>query len=404
MAAAGSKVIVDDLGYLNEPFFQDGIIAQAVNDVTAAGVTYVSAAGNDQDLSYEAAFNPSGSFQNFDPNGGPDTRQGITVPSGYANTLVLQWDDPYYTTSGVTHDFDVKVYNSGGSVVASGTTNNISTQFPYEIVSWNTSGSGNVPYDIEIERKAGSGASVLKYILFSGTAATVTEFATDSSTVFGQPAAANAIAVGAVPWYSPTTIEPYSSRGDVTIYFDPAGNRLSNSEVRHKPDVVAPDGVNTTFFGSDIPQDADTFPNFFGTSAAAPHVAGVAALILDGNPHLTQQELRDVLLNTAVDLGDPGLDRVYGYGLVDAEAALLAAQALPDVTAPTAQLVSPIAVDGWHVDQLTIRFSEPLDAATAANSANYSLVWLAPTPHSALATTSRSRSIPSTTMTLGRFR
>ena len=181
----------------------------------------------------------------------------------------------------MTHDFDIRVYNGSGSLVAAGSTKNLSTQQPLEIVRWNTSGSGNVPYDIEIEEKAGSGASVLKYVLYSGTAATVAEFATNSSTIFGHPTANGAIAVGAVPWYSPSAIEPFSSWGDVTIYFDADGNRLDTPEVRHKPDVVAPDGVNTTFFGSDIPDDADSYPNFFGTSAAAPHVAGAAALVLD---------------------------------------------------------------------------------------------------------------------------
>src|SRR5262249_18984506 len=147
LAAVGCQVVVDDLGYFDQPFFQDGIVAQAVNEVTAAGVVYASAAGNDGDLSYEADFtdadaSSSTDLHDFDSGGGVDTKQRITTPAGYTNRIILQWDDPFYTTSGVTHNFDVKIYNSSGSLVASAVTNNVSTQQPYEIVSWNSTGNG----------------------------------------------------------------------------------------------------------------------------------------------------------------------------------------------------------------------------------------------------------------------
>ena len=53
LAAAGATVIADDVAYFDEPFFQDGIVAQAVDAVEAKGVAYFSAAGNDGTLSYE---------------------------------------------------------------------------------------------------------------------------------------------------------------------------------------------------------------------------------------------------------------------------------------------------------------------------------------------------------------
>jgi subtilisin family serine protease len=62
-----------------------------------------------------------------------------------------------------------------------------------------------------------------------------------------------------------------------------------------------------------------------GTSFAAPHVAGIAALVLSVNPALSRSELVDLLETTAADLGDPGPDPIYGWGLVDADAATRAA-------------------------------------------------------------------------------
>ena len=73
-------------------------------------------------------------------------------------------------------------------------------------------------------------------------------------------------------------------------------------EVRQKPNITAMDGLNTTFFTSDIAGDADTFPNFFGTSAAAPNAAAVAALVLQakGGPgSVTPAQMRTMLQNSA---------------------------------------------------------------------------------------------------------
>ncbi|OGO07557.1 MAG: hypothetical protein A2Y61_04240 [Chloroflexi bacterium RBG_13_60_13] len=75
------------------------------------------------------------------------------------------------------------------------------------------------------------------------------------------------------------------------------------------------------------PGNYTTFRYCFGagTSMAAPHVAGAAALILGANPSLTADEVKDVLTSTATDLGTPGYDPEYGYGLVDVYAAVLMA-------------------------------------------------------------------------------
>ncbi len=78
--------------------------------------------------------------------------------------------------------------------------------------------------------------------------------------------------------------------------FDSAGNRYAAPQVRQKPDVASTDGTNTTFFVGDASDDADAFPNFYGTSAAAPHAAAIAALMLEqaGGPgSLTPAQVKE---------------------------------------------------------------------------------------------------------------
>ena len=80
--------------------------------------------------------------------------------------------------------------------------------------------------------------------------------------------------------------------------FDADGNRLARPEIRRKPEISATDGGNTTFFVADTIRDDDDFPNFFGTSASAPHAAAIAALVLDrrgGGRSLSPTAMRSLL-------------------------------------------------------------------------------------------------------------
>src|SRR6185369_3932423 len=98
--------------------------------------------------------------------------------------------------------------------------------------------------------------------------------------------------------------------------------------------ITGVDGGNTTFFTTDYAGDPDAFPNFFGTSAATPAVAGIAALVLEeARRHaftLSPTALYGVLTSTAVDIHTPGYDDLTGFGRVDAVRALAAASSLPE--------------------------------------------------------------------------
>lgn len=345
-AIGRANIIVDDVIYFDEPFFQDGVIAQAVNDVVNFnGVSYFSAAGNMDSSSFEA-INPSfgadppippatgnyqlpaGNYLDFDPSAAIDTRNQITLFGGESLLLELQWDDPFYTLNGVDTDLDIFVIDSfSGQIYASSTSNNIATQTPSELLSIGFGGIGATTVDIVVRLESGPAPGRLKWVDFGSHFSSFT-YDTQSSTVYGHAAAEGAMAVAAAPYFDSHNTESFSSSGTTTILFTPTGSPLGTPDVRQTPDITGIDGTNTSFFtgdflfagGGDV--EGDGLPNFFGTSAAAPHVAAVAALVKQANPGLSPQQIYDRLTSTAIDIGTTGVDNLSGAGLVNAYAAI----------------------------------------------------------------------------------
>ncbi len=133
---------------------------------------------------------------------------------------------------------------------------------------------------------------------------------------------------------------------------------------RFKPDLSGPDGVNTTFFAIDSPLDTDTLPNFFGTSAAAPHAAAVAALLWQADPSISPAEIVALLRGTARDIEDPGRDDLSGDGLVDAYAALDALATQPTATATPVPMPGDCDGNGRvTIDELIVAVRIALDSA-----------------------------------------
>jgi subtilisin family serine protease len=172
-----------------------------------------------------------------------------------------------------------------------------------------------------------------------GAGSTIDSFATNSATIQGHPGAAGAMAIGAAFFLNTPacgavapTLEYFSSLGGDPILFDSTGKPQA-AVVRQKPDFVGPDGGNDTFLGftlasQNIPdnstiagcQNNAKFPNFFGTSAATPHIASIAALFLQANPTLTLTQLYDALSQTALPIG-AAPNYSAGWGMVQADAA-----------------------------------------------------------------------------------
>ena len=363
LADRGCNIIVDDVFYFAEPFFQDGIIAQAVDRVVDRNVSYFSAAGNSARRSYESGFRNSGqsvviggtNYGVAHDFGGGDIRQSITIPAGGQLRLALQWADPFFSVSGgagAQTDLDILVFFNGQLAFTSEAAN-IGGD-PFEYIGLNA-GTAAATVEIAIVKFAGPDPQLMKYIEFGNS--NILEYNTNGSTVVGHNNAAKTISVGAAPFYNTPqfntnitrpVVESFSSLGGTPVFITTTGvnTGIDPSKIRRNPSVVGPDGGNNTFFGADTSLDPDAFPNFFGTSAAAPHVAAVAALMQQaaGNM-LTPQNVKDALTSTALDMDDPftvgvfdtGYDFRTGYGFVRAEQAVAAVAnpCLADVTPPT---------------------------------------------------------------------
>jgi hypothetical protein len=380
LAGDGAQVIADDVAYFQEPFFQDGPVAVAVGEVVAAGVSYFSAAGNDnlidaggRDIaSWEApAFRDSGACPaslvplsaeveaeeedkgvvdpqglrpshclDFDPTAAADDSFGITVEAGEELAVDLQWAEPW---NGVGTDLDAFLLDAGGNVLQAGGApvaaldDNVGgSQRPFEFLSWENDGPAR-EVQLVVNRFGGADPRLKFALLENGRGVSETEYPESSlgdvvgPTVFGHSGAAAAIAAGAVRYDDATKPERFSGRGPVKHYFGPvtgpAPAAPTGEQVIAKPDLVATDGAANTFFGA---SQAGLW-RFYGTSAAAPHAAAVAALMRQANPGASAAQVRAALSASARPVGAFGPATV-GAGLVDAFGAVTALALPPKVT------------------------------------------------------------------------
>ena len=155
---------------------------------------------------------------------------------------------------------------------------NVTTGIPQESASV-TIGGVATTLGLVIRRVSGTGNPFMKYIAFTNGAPVAMEHPATSGTISPDAAsAAGALTVAASPFGTPTTPETFSSRGPVWRFFERQRHTAAvGRRARRSPTSPAPDGVSTSLNG--LPSSNDDFAPFFGTSAAAPAAAGIAALI-----------------------------------------------------------------------------------------------------------------------------
>jgi len=368
-------IIVDDVLYFKESPFQDWIIAQSVNAVTADGALYFSSAGNEGSVldgtagHWEGDFVDSGKSvgkfagvaHNFAGSAGNQIFEPISPASSAGVPVTLHWSDPLGASS---NDYDLYLLDGAGNVVNFSQNFQTGTQDPFEILQ--TPFFGGNSLRLAVVKFSGEARYFSLSALrgrFSDSADGLKAYNTPGVTV-GHSAARDAFSVAAAPAAKafPRPLEPgdpanpagpfpgsfsgaskaerFSSDGPRRMFYEADGTPITpgnvsstGGEVRNKPEITAADGVQTSVSG---------FSPFFGTSAAAPHAAAIAALVLSGNPGLPPADVREALLSTAVDIETPGRDNVTGAGILLADKVLAFTGASPQPLAVAQQpIVTP---------------------------------------------------------------
>ena len=368
--AANADIVVDDIGWFGVgPYDGTSFVSQNTADsLNGPGPIrgYFTAAGNQARRHYQETYVGSSTIlaagdvvpdfplppgdtwtqHEFDMTDGtehagaepaPAPHNRIVLQPGGSATIILVWDDPWGTAP---NDYDLFIREDGEVFICSGDFQGGGPDSrPVEACSWENTGPDDLELDIILGNYLGTAAPVEfdMFVLCDSCSSfgngNVLDFNTVGSSVPNQSDAggspASVISLGAVRHSTPNDIEPYSSIG-------------RTEDGRLKPDIVAPDGVCITGSGGfGQPSCQGSGNRFFGTSAAAPHAAAVAALILECDPGLSRTELYDQMVLTAIDLGDPGPDNVYGYGRLNAMAAASSCDLGPSPTpTPTATATS----------------------------------------------------------------
>jgi hypothetical protein len=283
-------VISYSIGWYNSgPGDGRGMVNDHVRRATTAGVEWVGSAGNDAQTHWEGLFSDTNgdAFHNYTST---DEGNSVSLEEGDFFIAFLNWDDWFQSSQ----DYDLYIFDSSTNRLMAFSENyQDGTQPPTEAAGFVAPASGT--YYVAIHRYSAA-RNVRLETFFVTSSPNRPQYVEPAGSLAIPADTDGAIAVGATYWRD-DALEPFSSQGPT-------------SDGRTKPDLSAPDGVDTATYQA-------MGEAFFGTSAAAPHVAGAIALLKARFGIYSMEQVIDILYGRAFDRGAAGKDNEYGEGRLD---------------------------------------------------------------------------------------
>lgn len=277
LASQGVQVISNSTGSNVGPKDGTSFSTGVIDSIVQRGIVWLNSAGNAADGHYRAEFTDA------DGDGWHD--ELVYFETFGSDTISLNWNA--WETG--DQDYDLFIYDTDNNLVASSQDAQTGTfSASAEFIRFDAPENGQ-RYYAAIQSAGTTANYILDFFTNNGTMdqdLIAKEFSLDD-----EATSKLGMSIGAVYW-GDDVLESYSSQGPT-------------NDGRLKPDLSAPSVVSVESYGTE---------GFNGTSAATPHVAGAAALILSAAPNFTVDQVKNYLFTHAVDLGDSGPDNKFGNG------------------------------------------------------------------------------------------
>ena len=308
--ANGINIIVHSASWFNTSRGDGTGAASSPNatvaDAKANGILWVNSAGNRAQQHWSGTFrdDDGNNLHNFNDPGVPanqfDNGNTVFLSTNQLICVYLRWDA--WQTTNIDYDLRLST-SSGGTLVAQSATRQTGTQAPVEGLCYTNTTGTSQNFAIAIFRFSAASTPLMELFVTPGPDL---EWQTSAGSVTEPGSSPNAFAVAAVCWQN-NRLEDYSSRGP-TI------------DGRIKPDISGQSVVSSGTYGPWIscPASSNGTGNvsFNGTSAAAPHVGGAAALVKGANPSFTNTQIQSFLEGRAIDIRAAGKDNDSGVGVL----------------------------------------------------------------------------------------